>query len=114
MAFSKGEERLIEATIPVIKATADVLAANAAYAEAGQAAAAVAQAEFGEDSEVESDHFHDMLMEAGRRAGFDPGDHVMAVIEQSFAEYFLMEQLIEDAHNSAARDVLLEGTGVEH
>jgi len=113
MAFSKGEERLIEATVPVIQAVSAVLEANAAYAEAGEHAAAVAQEQFG-DEEVQAENFHAMLVEAGQRAGFEPDTHVMKVIEQSFAEFFLAEQLMEQVQREAAREALLDGTGVQH
>jgi len=113
MAFSKGEERLIEATVPVIQAVEQVLKANAAYTEAGQNAANVAQSEFG-DTEVNAENFHAMLVEAGARGGFDQDSHVMKVVEQSFAEFFLAEQLMEDLQREAAREALLDGTGVQH
>lgn len=113
MAFTEGEERLIEATVPVIEAVADVLKANEAYAEAGQNVSGVAQEIFG-DEEVSAEHFHDMLLAAGARAGFGPDTHVMKVIEQSFAEFFLAEELMEQMKRAAVRDALLSGTGVSH
>lgn len=111
MAFSEAEERLIEATVPVMLATEQVIAANKAYAEAGQAAAKVAEDEF-EDAEVEPEHFHNMLLEAARRAGYAEDSDTFKTIERSFAEYFLMEQMMEELSRAQARDELLEGTGV--
>lgn len=101
MSFTELEERFIGANIPVLRATEAQIDAAAQFATAE--AAGVEAAEALADSEhPDINRVRELILEAARRAGYEPGSPVVAEIELGFESAQAMMNLIAEIGDEVA------------